>query len=104
MLEKLGRQEEAVTSFYEALLIDPSDRQVHKHLADHFLSRNQAVFALIHMTRNEELDPAPRDQGKNILPALQEKWGRQRFDPLVSPLSLKENKAVFDLFKTSLHA
>ena len=37
VLEKLGRQEEAVTSFYEALLIDPSDRQVHKHLADHFL-------------------------------------------------------------------
>ncbi len=97
-LENLKRQEEAVRVFYEGLLVDPNNGEIHKHLADHFLASNQSEFAIVHLTRTldgREDDPA----GRNILEALRLKLDLRNLDPLVSSLTEEDNRRIFELFQ-----
>ncbi|MFQ5450279.1 MAG: glycosyltransferase family 39 protein [Nitrospinaceae bacterium] len=99
----LRQYKEALEAFYNGLMIHPGNPEIHRVLGDYYLSVNEPLFALIHLTRYLEHRPAGKELGdeKKKLAALRFNRVHGSWKPLIGPLGPARNREVFELFKSS---
>ena len=101
---KLNRFEEALTSLYSGLMIDPNNKAIHQVLADYYsLSRTRIpAFALIHLTRFLGKEGESKDKERvKAYEELNRRYSFQKRIPLIGPLTLEENREISILYENN---
>ena len=99
--ENIGKKDEALAMFYDALLINFKNREVNRSLGDyHFLIKNFPL-AIIHWIRFiESLDKSSEIYKKYNLKikSVNKQLERRSFEKVVGKLSATQNLELYEIF------
>ena len=99
--ENMGEKEEALSSFYDALLINLKNIEVNRNLGDYHFSIRNFPLSIIHWTRFiESLDKSSEIYIKYNLKIkdLNKQLEKRRLGKLIDKLSSTQNLELYNLF------
>ncbi|MZG53524.1 MAG: hypothetical protein F3744_05625 [Nitrospinae bacterium] len=99
--ESIGKKEEALAAFYDALLINFKNGEVNRNLGDYHFSIRNFPLAIIHWTRFVEgLDKSSENYRKYNLKikGVNKQLESRRLEKVVGKLSAIQNRELYSIF------